>query len=113
MDDKNYDEFGHYIGPDLPEINSDDNSEEDNEKESSENDKEEDILQNVPEDSNYNVTLNENIKLYPTADEVFPDVENLVMEEDTQPFSQPISLWVIARSELLLHIKFLNFENLS
>ena len=134
--DENYDEFGNYIGPDLPEINDEDNEDLDESKnininninninqkaflnvtnsKYSENDEEneEDISdekteknpdvndinnndieinpnQIITEENKYNVTLNEEKELYKDADELFPNIENLVMEEDAQPITVPI-----------------------
>ncbi|MCQ2816374.1 MAG: 116 kDa U5 small nuclear ribonucleoprotein component [archaeon] len=113
MDEKNYDEFGHYIGPELPEINSDDYDEDSNENSSQidQNENQNENInpneQNVPNsemvieenqnlfskisaENSYAVTLHEDKKFYPSADEVFPGVENLVMEEDSQPITEPI-----------------------
>ena len=124
--DENYDEFGNYIGPDMPEINAEDDeidsskdinninqqasfnianskyslNEEDNSDEDLSDEKTEknpnvhgiEINPNqiITEENNYKVTLNEEKELYKDADELFPDAENLVMEEDAQPISVPI-----------------------
>ena len=123
--DENYDEFGNYIGPDMPEINAeeeemdsskdininqqafqnianskysyneDENSDEDlsdekTEKNPNVHDIEINPNQIITEENNYKVTLNEEKELYKDADELFPDAENLVMEEDAQPISVPI-----------------------
>ena len=124
--DENYDEFGNYIGPDMPEINAEDDeidsskdinninqqasfnianskyslNEEDNSDEDLSDEKTEknpnvhgiEINRNqiITEENNYKVTLNEEKELYKDADELFPDAENLVMEEDAQPISVPI-----------------------
>ena len=126
--DENYDEFGNYIGPELPEINAEDNEDLDDSKNININqqafqnipnskyssnydeneDEEEDISdekteknpnvhgieinpnQIIPEENKYNVTLNEEKELYKDADELFPNIENLVMEEDAQPITVPI-----------------------
>ena len=112
MDENNYDEFGHYIGPELPEINSDDDYDEEENENSSQSEKNENMNNNnnendeniiIPEsenqkqlfskisaENNYAVVLHEDKKFYPSAEEVFPDVENLVMEEDAQPITEPI-----------------------
>ena len=123
--DENYDEFGNYIGPDMPEINAeeeemdsskdininqqafqnianskysyneDENSDEDLSDEKTEKNPnvhgiEINPNQIITEENNYKVTLNEEKELYKDADELFPDAENLVMEEDAQPISVPI-----------------------
>ena len=124
--DENYDEFGNYIGPDMPEINAEDDEMESSQNQNinqqgsinitnskysfneEENSDEEDLSDekteknlNIPgteinpnqiisEENNYKVTLNEEKELYKDADELFPEAENLVMEEDAQPISVPI-----------------------
>ena len=121
--DENYDEFGNYIGPNIPEINAEDEEDVDESKninqqaslnynskysENEEENEEEDIseekteknpsLQNIDinpnqiisEENKYDVTLNEEKELYKDADELFPNIENLVMEEDAQPITVPI-----------------------
>ena len=101
MDDKNYDEFGNYIGPDIPEINDDENEEmddnnfkEDNQPSSfndisNNNVTTNSLFNNIPNES-YQVVLHEDKNFYPEADEIYPGVDNLVMEEDTQPITEPI-----------------------
>jgi hypothetical protein len=45
----------------------------------------------VAEPSRYQITLHEDKKYYPSAEEIYgPGVETLVQEEDTQPLSEPI-----------------------
>ena len=111
-DEDNYDEFGNYIGPDIPEINESNKINEENE-ENEENDSELNIykndqnlnnnemeidtsINNPPtmfsnlKNTDYQVTLHEEKEYYPDAQQVFPGVETLVMEEDTQPISIPI-----------------------
>ena len=116
--DENYDEFGNYIGPDMPEINAEDDemessqnqninqqasinitnskysfNEEENSDEEDSSDEKTEKNPNIPgieinpnqiisEENNYKVTLNEEKELYKDADELFPEAENLVMEED-------------------------------
>lgn len=36
------------------------------------------------------VVLHEDKKYYPSAEEVYPEAETLVQDEDTQPLSEPI-----------------------
>ena len=120
--DENYDEFGNYIGPNMPEINAEDEddideskninqqgslnynskyseNEEENEDDISEEKTEKnpsvqgiDINPNqiISPENKYDVTLNEEKELYKDADELFPNIENLVMEEDAQPITVPI-----------------------
>ena len=110
-DEDNYDEFGNYIGPDIPEINESNKINDENE-ENEENDSELNMYKNDHNENNnemeidttnnnpsmfsnlkntdYQVTLHEEKEYYPDAQEVFPGVETLVMEEDTQPINIPI-----------------------
>ena len=102
MDDKNYDEFGNYIGPDIPEINDDDEDEEINDNNSQDNNQpscfneisnnnitSNSLFNNIPNES-YQVVLHEDKNFYPEAEEIYPGVDNLVMEEDAQPITEPI-----------------------
>lgn len=103
MDDKNYDEFGNYIGPDIPEINeglSDDNDEISSQgmnppsmtsqsNNINKSDPTGSLFNNLKNES-YQVVLHEDKNFYPEADEIYPGVDNLVMEEDTQPITEPI-----------------------
>jgi len=92
MDADLYDEFGNYIGPELP---SDDSEEEESasEEEIDDNDDEEMAMQeadNEMEESQA-VVLHEDKKYYPTAQEIYgPDVETVVHEEDEQALTEPI-----------------------
>jgi U5 small nuclear ribonucleoprotein component len=114
--DENYDEFGNYIGPDMPEINDDEYDDKpqninqkgnakkissDEDDDFDEDDKKTEKNLNIPdieinpnkiisEQNKYNVILNEEKELFPDEDEVFPDAENLVMEEDAQPITVPV-----------------------
>ena len=115
--DENYDEFGNYIGPDMPEMNDDDDEEpqninqkgspnlknisSDDDEELDDDDEKTEKNPNIPdiqinpnkiitEQNKYDVILNEEKELFPDADEVFPDAENLVYEEDAQPITIPI-----------------------
>ncbi|KIM31572.1 hypothetical protein M408DRAFT_235250 [Serendipita vermifera MAFF 305830] len=94
-----YDEFGNYIGPDI-------DSDEDEEMDANEPqqqplegfDDDEEVEENnemavmqidsIPRNQ---VVLHEDKKYYPTAQEVYgEDVETMVQEEDAQPLSEPI-----------------------
>jgi U5 small nuclear ribonucleoprotein component len=103
MDENLYDEFGNYIGPDIPEVDIENISEEEHENDSK-------SIENENEDTNnknkrgenqnplarkivnekYSIVLNEDKNYYPEAEEIFPGVETLVMEEDAQPLTEPI-----------------------
>ncbi|XP_057292851.1 116 kDa U5 small nuclear ribonucleoprotein component-like [Hydractinia symbiolongicarpus] len=88
-----YDEFGNYIGPELP---SDDESEEeasdsDNEEEQDEEDEDMEEKDEDQIETSTAVVLHEDKKYYPTAQEVYgPEVETIVQEEDAQPLTEPI-----------------------
>ncbi|CAG8480432.1 928_t:CDS:10 [Diversispora eburnea] len=99
MDESLYDEFGNYLGPELPE------SEEEEEsphpmpevEESFGVEEHEDInepslaLMEIDDIPQSQVVLHEDKKYYPSAEEVYgPEVETLVQEEDTQPLTEPI-----------------------
>ncbi|CAG8498929.1 10302_t:CDS:10 [Scutellospora calospora] len=98
MDDSLYDEFGNYLGPELP-----DSDEEEivpqpmQDVEDLYEEGEEDAggpsmaLMEVDDVPQTQVVLHEDKKYYPSAEEVYgPEVETLVQEEDTQPLSEPI-----------------------
>ncbi|CAG7854174.1 116 kDa U5 small nuclear ribonucleoprotein component AltName: Full=Elongation factor Tu GTP-binding domain protein 2; AltName: Full=U5 snRNP-specific protein, 116 kDa; Short=U5-116 kDa [Serendipita indica DSM 11827] len=97
-----YDEFGNYIGPDLdsdedeqmeavrqePEQQPLEGLEEDEEEEEVNN---EGALMQIDTIPRNQVILHEDKKYYPTAQEVYgEDVETMVQEEDAQPLSEPI-----------------------
>ncbi|KAI8057091.1 P-loop containing nucleoside triphosphate hydrolase protein [Syncephalis plumigaleata] len=107
MDDSLYDEFGNYLGPELP---SSDEEEEngitasgirmDTDYEMADAEQVEELeveerstsalvrMEDVPTNQ---VVLHEDKKYYPTAEEVYGEgVETLVQEEDTQLLSEPI-----------------------
>jgi len=95
MDDVQlYDEFGNYIGPEIEE----DEPEEEPSWMDMQQEEEEPPRQNgtstaiVPAGSANEsaVVLHEDKKYYPSAEEVYPDAETLVQEEDTQPLTVPI-----------------------
>nr|XP_046910123.1 116 kDa U5 small nuclear ribonucleoprotein component-like [Dermatophagoides farinae] len=100
-----YDEFGNYIGPDL----ESDNEEEENDysqfnvQDDDDDDDGDDMDQNNElmtidknnedddDDEQMQVVLHEDKKYYPTAEEVYgQEVETIVQEEDTQPLTKPI-----------------------
>ena len=95
--DENYDEFGNYIGPDMPEMNDDDDEEpqninqkgspnlknisSDDDEELDDDDEKTEKNPNIPdiqinpnkiitEQNKYDVILNEEKELFPDADEI-------------------------------------------
>ncbi|KAF9584462.1 U5 small nuclear ribonucleoprotein component [Lunasporangiospora selenospora] len=109
MDESLYDEFGNYLGPDL----SDEEEEEEEEYEQQQQqqqqqdqdmDEDEDdvempeaesrtstVLSRLGDIPQNQIVLHEDKKYYPTAEEVYGEgVEALVEEEDTQPLTEPI-----------------------
>ncbi|KAJ1671402.1 hypothetical protein EV182_007651, partial [Spiromyces aspiralis] len=99
MDDSNYDEFGNYLGPDIPssdeEVDHIYESGSEVSEAASQSEREErferrpdEMAVDVPQNQ---VILHEDKKYYPDAEEVFgPDVETVVQEEDTQLLTEPL-----------------------
>ncbi|KAG0264886.1 U5 small nuclear ribonucleoprotein component [Actinomortierella ambigua] len=109
MDESLYDEFGNYLGPDLSEEEDEEEVEEYQQQQQQQEDEtmeedqddnamDEDVplrpstalarLGDIPQSQ---VVLHEDRRYYPTAEEVYGEgVETLVEEEDTQPLSEPI-----------------------
>ncbi|XP_065666012.1 116 kDa U5 small nuclear ribonucleoprotein component isoform X5 [Hydra vulgaris] len=93
MDTDLYDEFGNYIGPELP---SDDDSDESSDQENDDDDRDEANEEITEKDNDtvevsHAVVLHEDKKYYPSAVEVYgPDVETIVQEEDEQLLTEPI-----------------------
>ncbi|XP_065666010.1 116 kDa U5 small nuclear ribonucleoprotein component isoform X4 [Hydra vulgaris] len=93
MDTDLYDEFGNYIGPELP---SDDDSDESSDQENDDDDRDEEDEEITEKDNDtvevsHAVVLHEDKKYYPSAVEVYgPDVETIVQEEDEQLLTEPI-----------------------
>jgi U5 small nuclear ribonucleoprotein component len=101
MDQVLYDEFGNYIGPEIT-----DESVVDEDAQTWMDEEEETVTggepapmeteKQVPSEeaegpaAKQAVVLYEDKKFYPTAEEVYGDVETLVQEEDTQPLTEPI-----------------------
>lgn len=93
----NYDEFGNYIGPELEdsdydegdEFGEDDNDFEENDGQMMVHD---DENQEDGNDSNNNnrIVLHEDKKYYPEAEEVFPGVKTVTLDEDAQELNEPI-----------------------
>ena len=104
-----YDEFGNYIGPELEDVDEDDeddlgyqrnqrknnfdNDEDDEpEEESYANNKlvvRQDDVMDVAYDEN-RIVLHEDKKYYPEADEVYPGVKTVTLDEDAQDLKEPI-----------------------
>lgn len=107
MDADLYDEFGNYIGPDLPssdeeddlldDTRDDDDAAIDLEQEYEQrqrlvaaNDDNADNIQ-IDDDDPGQIVLHEDKKYYQTHEEIYGrDVEAIVQEEDTQPLTEPI-----------------------
>ncbi|KAJ9069824.1 U5 small nuclear ribonucleoprotein component [Entomophthora muscae] len=98
MDDSHYDEFGNYIGPELP--SSDDEMSVSNGGIGME-DEEEEVFQPLQQQTSLivlgdeikenQIVLHEDKQYYPSAEEVYgKEVETMVQEEDTQPLTEPI-----------------------
>eukprot|EP01038_Epipyxis_sp_PR26KG_P009217 gene9217-12428_t len=88
-----YDEFGNYIGPELDLSDQDDDF---NDNYDQKDDSFEYAMQ-VQEESNSSamdvenrIILHEDKKYYPNADEVFPGVRTVTLDEDAQDLSEPI-----------------------
>lgn len=101
MDQPLYDEFGNYIGPELPDEEEEEQEPEEEQGESRwmEEDEEEERRREpgqelVPMETEgakqQAVVLFEDKKFYPSAEEVYGEAETLVQEEDTQPLTEPI-----------------------
>lgn len=97
-----YDEFGNYIGPDIDSDEDEDMEtfhqervpqplEDFDEEEEEEEPTDERALMQIDNVPRNQVILHEDKKYYPTAQEVYgEDVETMVQEEDAQPLSEPI-----------------------
>jgi len=92
MDLEHYDEFGNYIGPELPDSDSEESvGEEPSEMPLVPTGVVEEGTEEIEEDESMQVVLHEDKKYYPSHEEVYgPGVETLVEEEDTQPLSEAI-----------------------
>ena len=96
MDDSLYDEFGNYVGPQLSD--SDEEApplhtayDEDAEYESSALVAADDQMDIVDEQVESNqIVLHEDKKYYPDADEVYPGVRTVTLDEDAQDIEEPI-----------------------
>lgn len=101
MDEEDlYDEFGNYLGPDIDGSEQEESLSEEWREEVQEPETvirmEEGIFRsyfnehNILDISSTSIVLHEDKKYYPDAEEVYPGVEVLVQEEDTQAISEPI-----------------------
>jgi len=105
MDNNLYDEFGNYIGPSMNKPEEEQKSEQADEMledlgdlqekakvQTSEEPKEnkEEIRAEAPASTSREIVLQEDKRYYPELNEVYPEAEVLVMEEDIQPLSEPI-----------------------
>lgn len=89
-----YDEFGNYIGPDVSESEEESWQPIPQPQEESEEEQEDGGLMTadnmVIDEPGHQVVLHEDKKYYPELEEVYPEAEALVMEEDTMPITQPV-----------------------
>jgi U5 small nuclear ribonucleoprotein component len=86
-----YDEFGNYIGPGVDEEEEEQEPTQWAEEDEMEGEqKDEAVPMEAEPSSSTQVVLYEDKKIYPSAHEVYGDVETLVQDEDTQPLTQPI-----------------------
>lgn len=96
-----YDEFGNYIGPDLDEDEEDFDQDEDDFDREDDNDYQNGALVNQEENEDENtmdvdgsnenrIVLHEDKKYYPDAEEVYPGVKTVTMDEDAQDLNEPI-----------------------
>ncbi|KAI9295957.1 u5 small nuclear ribonucleoprotein component [Neoconidiobolus thromboides FSU 785] len=98
MEEDHYDEFGNYIGPELNGESSEEEDiqdqvevEEDEEDEVLKPLQEQTALMNLEDIKNNAIILHEDKEYYPSANEVYGDeVEALVQEEDTMALNEPI-----------------------
>jgi len=99
MDSNLYDEFGNYIGPELDD--SDDESDVDGFEENRDTNGNldqtfqngelvtSDMQMDVVDDEN-RIVLHEDKKYYPDANEVYPGVRTVTLDEDAQDLNEPI-----------------------
>lgn len=95
MDESLYDEFGNYIGPEVGDSDLDDENDllvADDLDNISENqdplDQQE--FSSIPSNEENRIILHEDKKYYPDANEVYPGVKTVVLDEDAQKLSDPI-----------------------
>jgi U5 small nuclear ribonucleoprotein component len=91
----NYDEFGNYIGPELEDSDYSDEGDYGAEENEYETNGGQMIVHDdeLPEASGSNdnrIVLHEDKKYYPDAEEVFPGVKTVTLDEDAQDLKEPI-----------------------
>ena len=94
----NYDEFGNYIGPELDDSDYSDEGDfgapgeeegyDDNDGQMMVHDDE--LAEDVESNNNNRIVLHEDKKYYPDAEEVFPGVKTVTLDEDAQDIKEPI-----------------------
>lgn len=90
-----YDEFGNYIGPDLDNDSDLDDFDEEAEPEEDEADNQHALMVSGEdamdeEVAENRIVLHEDKKYFPEAEEVFPGVKTVTLDEDAQDLSEPI-----------------------
>jgi len=107
MDDDLYDEFGNYIGPSLSGSDDEDSGEEEEEeeddddlfgfKEEDDGGMDEDGQMVIAGEEKAEATtgemaivLHEDKKYYPDVEDVYPEAETMVQDEDSMPITEPI-----------------------
>lgn len=117
-----YDEFGNYIGPELETSDNEDNGSVDNGDRDLQYDEEDEYqegrLVNRTDDVEMDVVenrivLHEDKKYYPEAEEVYPGVKTVTLDEDAQAFTEPIIKPIKQKnfSVLLKELPELNYES--
>lgn len=119
-----YDEFGNYIGPELEASDNEDNVYVDDRHHDDMQYDEEDEYQNEGrlvhrnEDMEMDVVenrivLHEDKKYYPEAEEVYPGVKTVTLDEDAQAFTEPIIKPIKQKnfSVLLKEMPELNYDS--
>jgi 116 kDa U5 small nuclear ribonucleoprotein component len=99
MDEELYDEFGNYVGPEFDESEEDDEDGEGGYEGQQFHATHGSELMNLNESNNdmeivtrneTRIVLHEDKKYYPDADEVYPGVRTIVLDEDAQGLEEPI-----------------------
>jgi len=91
MDEDLYDEFGNYIGPEIAEESGSSSSDEDMGASAPAHAQDDGDAMDIDEPPKSRaVVLHEDKKVYPDAEDVFPEAQVLVQEEDTQALTEPL-----------------------
>ena len=94
MEQDLYDEFGNYIGPVLDSSDSDESASKDesegNASVKESNDDMEVEQKMEAQEQSFSVVLHEDKQFYPDSEQVFPDAEVVLQEEDQQSITEPI-----------------------